>query len=332
MYRLLKGKQTFLVILTVLFLGVTTLYAQYDIKAEVDRTEVAFGEALTLAVTITQELGTGGNMRMITPNIKQIPGFDIASSRSSQSTRFVNNYGYASNQIVFELVPREPGKKTIPAISFKDPEGKMHSTDPIEITVLPPNEPTTEEEPANEGEKESQNESSASLFKGLVIAGIIFAFLIAVPFILSSFLSSSRNAAESQESKNEPSGNVEVSEAEIIEEKVEKPKPVSKSFDFIAELKELKKRYNEFDKEFCSEYFALFKKAAVSKNTALSEDLTPDELLNKVSELSDSNGVKEALQRLAVDMEMVMYAGQKPARNFKAIEEDVGLILRVVED
>ncbi|MGM0599943.1 MAG: BatD family protein [Candidatus Rifleibacteriota bacterium] len=330
MYCSSRGKQTFLAILTLFLLGATALYAQYEIKAEVDRTEVAFGEALTLAVTITQELGAGGNVRMMTPNIEQIPGFDIASSRSNQSTRFINNYGYARNQIVFELVPREPGKKTIPAISFKDPEGKMHSTDPIEITVLPSEK--TEQEPEDKTETKDEKESGGYLFKGLLIAGIVFVFLIAIPFVLSSFFSNNKESSVAEIEQTSDSIKSAVTEAEIIEEKVKNIVPDKKYFDFSAELAELKKRYQEFDKEFCGEYFALFKKAAVNKNSALSKDMTPDELMKKITELSDSKGVKEAGQKLAIDIEMVMYAGQKPARNFKAIEEDVGLVLRAIED
>lgn len=331
MHRIIKGKTAFLAIFTLIFLGATVLCAaQYEIKAEVDRTEVAFGEALTLAVTITQELGAGGNVRMIAPNIKQIPGFDIASSRSSQSTRFINNYGYASNQVVFELVPREPGKKTIPAISFKDPEGKTHSTDPIEITVLPPDE--KEEEPVANDEVEDQKGTGGYLFKGLLMAGIVFAILIALPFILSSFFSGKQSTVANDSQTDDENVAKDVVEAEIIEEKLENSATVNRHFDFNTELAELKKRYQEFDKVFCSEYFALFKRAAVIKSSILSEDMTPDELLDKIGEVNTSKGVKEAAQKLAMDIEMVMYAGQKPARGFKAIEEDVSLVLRAIED
>lgn len=54
------------------------LPAQYEIEAQVDKNEVAFGESLNLVITITHQLGNGGMARSLTPNIGEIPGFDIA--------------------------------------------------------------------------------------------------------------------------------------------------------------------------------------------------------------------------------------------------------------
>ena len=98
-----------LIILALLM--VTTLSQGYamSIEAEVDRSEVAFGETLSLVVTLTQELGSGRTQTFGLPRISSIPGFDIVSTRSGQSTSFINGVGSSRTQVVYELVPQEPG-------------------------------------------------------------------------------------------------------------------------------------------------------------------------------------------------------------------------------
>ena len=146
----------YLLVLLLLSLS-TVLHAQsFSVSAEVDRNQIGFGESLNLVITVSQSLSAGVNHRISIPAVSSIPGFDIAGTRSGQSTSFVNGVGQTQSQILYELVPQNAGKITIPAFSFKDPEGNIHSTKPIEVEVLPaaaePEKPA-EPSPAKEDRK-----------------------------------------------------------------------------------------------------------------------------------------------------------------------------------
>lgn len=303
--------------------------AEYEIQAQVDKTEVAFGDSLTLAITISQELGMGGTARSLTPNLKEIPGFDIASSRTGQSTSFINGYGQMRSQVVYELVPREAGKKTIPAISFTDPEGKVHSTKPIEITVLPPeSEPETRPEEERAVEEKSDG---ISIFNVLLLLGLAFAFIIALFVVFSVFLSRRPTFGydKSEQSSSSETG-PDIADAQIIEESAKDPVEVVR-VDFAAELSRLKKQWPEADNEFYQELFALFKRACISQSSALREDMTPDELFEKISQINGTHSVKTAAVNLARDVEAVMYARSRPGRNLTVIEDDMKLLLAGID-
>ncbi len=296
------------------------LPAQYEIEAQVDKNEVAFGESLNLVITITHQLGNGGMARSLTPNIGEIPGFDIASTRTGHSSRWVNGVGVTQSQVLLELVPREPGKKEIPAISFKDPEGKLHSTKPIEISVLPPQE---DPEPvgAEDGSGKPQPESG-SVYRLVLAGGLVFFLLLSIPFIF--FVLAGNKAKTSAESN--------VEDAEIVavveDTKATIRKPV---IDFAAELSRLKRQSPEVDAEFYRTFFSLFKTAAVQRTSALSDDMTPDEMLAKIRSMSGNESVKKAGERVGADLELVMYAGGLPGRSFSAIEEDVKTVLNGID-
>lgn len=304
--------------------------AEFSIEAQVDKTEVAFGESLTLLITISQQLGSGGTSRMLTPNIDQIPGFDIASSRTGQSTSYINGYGSAKNQVVYELVPKEPGKKSIPSFSFTDPEGKTHSTKAIEINVLPPVEESAEEPEAPQANQQG-NETGKSSFKGLLIIGMIFALLVAIPFVLSAIYTRKQkpttrwqeNSNSGLKKKSDPN----VVDAEIVDANPKKSPPIRKKIDFSAAVLDLKRNFPEVNSDFYHQYFAIFKQASIGKSQILSDDMTPDEMLEQISTTTPSATVRQAAERLAKDIEMVMYAGNIPSRTFALIDEDVRSLL-----
>jgi len=298
----------------------TSLPAQYEIEAQVDKNEVAFGESLSLVISITHHLGNGGIARSLTPNIGEIPGFDIASTRTSHSSRWVNGVGVTISQVLLELVPQEPGKKEIPAISFKDPEGNMHSTEPIEINVLPPQvEPDTAEKEAGPADKRSEG---GSFFRLILAGGMALFILLAIPLIF--FVWSGK--------KSESKPQTMVEDAKIVavveESKAQKHEP---KLDFNGELARLKRQSPEVDGEFYREFFSLFKRAAVQRTAGLSEDLTPDEMLAKIKAMSGNESVKRSAERVGADIELVMYAGGLPERSFSAIEEDVKTVLHGID-
>lgn len=298
------------------------LSAQYEIEARVDKNEIGFGDSLTLVISITQRMTNGGSVRSLTPNIGEIPGFDIASTRTGHSTSWVNGAGMSQSQVVYELVPREPGKKTIPSFSFKDPDGKVHSSEAIEVNVLPPEEEAQPQEVAapDNGEKSG----SGGIFNLLLAGGVVFFVLLSLPFIISILI------GRKSESRSE---NIEDAEivAEGLTETAEPVKERRPEIDFAAEIAALKRRNPEVDGEFYRQFFALFKQAAVQRGAGLSDDLTPDEMLTRIRAMSSSEALKQAAIRLGADMEMVMYAGGLPTRNFNTVEEDVRTVLNGID-
>lgn len=318
-------------LLFMVFIMIPVLQAGYEIDARVDKTEVGFGESLILQVTITQELGRGAYSTRMTPQIERFPGFDIASTKSGHSTSFVNNYGISKSHMVYELVPQKAGEHQIPAISFKDPDGKTHSTEPIDIKVLPPQK--NEASASVTGDEKSDSVESSN-FRLFLIAGIIFALLIGTPFVLSAIGRFSSNKSEQDGFKDHT-----IEDAQILGEVKQPDSEKSQDYkqnseatkivqiDFIKQAEELKKQYANVDAEFYHRYFGLFKKAVVSRPNSFSDDLTFDELLNKISESVAATEAKTCSQRVAKDIELVMYANSKPERGFGQIEEDIKLLL-----
>ena len=302
------------------------------IDAEVDRTEVGFGESLNLVVTLTQDLGPGQGQTFSMPRIGSIPGFDIASTRSGQSTSYINGVGSARTQVLYELVPQEPGKFTIPAFSFADGSGQTHTTKAIEITVLPPaaqESAESEETPASKT-PEAGKEGSV-IFTVLLVAGLMLAAVIA-PFLILSAVFNKRNpsAGRGHEHSAGNSAANAVEDAEIIAA-APASTPVSRqSVDFAGEVARLKRQHPEADKTFYQKYFQLFGKAALAGSSNLSESMTSDEMLAKASAMCESDAARQACRRLAGDVELTLYANRQPARAFAAIDADAREIINAI--
>lgn len=299
-----------------------------SIEAEVDRTEVGFGETLSLVVTLTQELGSGRTQTFGLPRISSIPGFDIVSTRSGQSTSFINGVGTARTQVAYELVPQEPGKFTIPAFSFADNSGNTHSTKPIEITVLPP--PAQEEERKDEqpqSEPSRRAEEGSSLFKAMLVLGLLLAAIIAPVMILSS-VSGRRGPAKAGGSSGSRETTIE--DAEVVEAAAPSAVTPRQAVDFVAEVARLKRQHPEADKTFYQQYFELFGRAALAGSDTLSESMTSDEMLKKAAEMCSSDAARQACRRLAGDIELTLYANRPPARAFAAIDADARDIIKAI--
>lgn len=175
--------------------------AGFSIDASVDRTKVRFGESLQLLITVTQRLSGGGTERIGAPQVSQIPGFDIVGQRTSHNTMIINGIGQIQLQTAVELVPQKPGEFTIPALSMQGPDGKIYSTRPIPITVLPPSPDDEapglgEAEPAaGPGEQGEESRSGSRLINILFVALVILGSVIGAPILLTWFLN--RNAKPS---------------------------------------------------------------------------------------------------------------------------------------
>ncbi len=317
-----------LIIIALLMLVVLSPGFAMSIEAEVDRTEVGFGESLTLVVTLSQQLGSGRAQTFGLPRIGSIPGFDIASTRSSQSTSFINGAGMARTQAIYELVPQEPGKFTIPAFSFADGSGNTHSTKPIEVTVLPPpaqNEERRGDRPSSEPDRRA--EEGSSLFRAMLVLGLLLAAIIAPVMILSS-VSGRRGPAVAAQ----PSGSREaaIEDAEVVEATAPSASSPRQAVDFAAEVARLKRQHPEADKVFYQQYFELFGRAALAGSNSLSESMTSDEMLKKAAEMCSSDAARQACRRLAGDIELTLYANRPPARAFSAIDADARDIINAI--
>jgi len=301
------------------------------IDAEVDRTEVGFGESLNLVVTLTQDLGSGRTQTFSLPRIGSIPGFDIASTRSGQSTSFINGVGSARTQVQYELVPQESGKFTIPAFSFADGSGQTHSTKAIEITVLPP--------PAQAGAEDSapptspapeSGEKGSNFFTMLLVAGLLLAAVIAPILVLSAVFNRRNPSAGSDQDKTAVNGMENaIEDAEIVAAATFSA-PLRRSVDFAAEVARLKRQHPEADKAFYQEYFQLFGKAALAGSCNLSESMTSDEMLARASAMCNSETARQACHRLSGDIEMTLYANRQPARAFAPIDADAREIINAI--
>lgn len=307
----------------------------FSIEAQVDRDQVGFGESLNLVLTITQRLNAGGTQRISVPAISRIPGFDIASSRSAQSTRFINGEGETQSQMLYELVPQKEGKVTIPAFSFKDPDGNEHSTKPIEITVAAP-EPEPVKEPARSESARPVAGSENSTFRWVLYLGLILGIIVGIPFVIYAIAGRSTGKASDN---LEVAGNIARTSSSVKEEdavvsaavdnQIQNNRP---SVNFNDSVATLKKQYPDVDGEFYRRYFNIFREAALSRSASLQANMTSDELLRRICELSAGEGILHASRRLAADMDMVLYANRAPARSFAAIDADAREVIRAIND
>lgn len=334
-----------LALLTFLLSITVGLYAQnFSINAEVDRDQVGFGESLNFVLTITRKLNTGVSHRINIPAITTIPGFDIASTRSAQSTRYINGDGETESQILYELVPQQSGKVTIPAFSFKDPEGNEYSTKAIEITVMPPQ--AEDEKPAEVvTPPPAKNAPSNSLFRGILVLGLILGSVVAVPFVLFAFFNRKENTAKTP-SENQPdvavntrytapvkkSASNDIEDAVIASEQERLKTVPRRQINFADAVNTLKREHPDADSDFYRRYFALFREAVLSRCATLSDDMTSDEIFKSICELAAGDTVSQAARRLANDVDMVMYANRAPARPFASIDADAREIVKAITD
>lgn len=315
--------------------------AGFTVDAQVDRNEVGFGESFTLAVTLSQSLTAGRTNRLNMPAIESIPGFDIASTRSGQSTTYINGVGQTRSQIVYELVPQQPGKAIIPAFSFQDSNGDTVTTDPIEINVQAPDEAPedkpTQPQPAVAGS------DGGSMFRSLLLAGLVIGGTVALLFIFSAFFDrkgsfssprqqnngDSQSAQPGQENSEKTANKIEDAEVVTASEFVAAHRQRVNFFEAVAKLK---RQYPDADSAFYTEYFTIFKNAMLGNSGAVSADMTMDELFHKVCSINSREDVALACKRLAGDMELVMYANRPPSRSFNHIDTDAREIINAISE
>lgn len=109
--------------------------AEIHFTASVDQTTVGLGQGFQLVLSVQGEDVSS----VPRPTLPAMAGFDVAGRSSSQSTNISLVNGQmkkeATVSYIFELVPKQLGKATIPAATI-DYQGRTYTTQPIEMTVV----------------------------------------------------------------------------------------------------------------------------------------------------------------------------------------------------
>jgi hypothetical protein len=114
----------------------------FVMRSSVDKQKVEAGQPITLKINIS---GTGNIKSVSEPVLPELENFRVYSSGSSEKIS-KENYILQGTKIYEEvLIPKEPGKYTIPPLSFsyfdlKTKEYKTLKTNPVVITSLPSTE------------------------------------------------------------------------------------------------------------------------------------------------------------------------------------------------
>ena len=111
---------------------------RFNVKAELDKTEVKANDPVTLKVTVS---GTGNLQLIKQPEVKFPKDFDVYDPKVTNKTRLTTN-GLEGN-IVYEFlaVPRHQGKFEIPALEYvyydtQNSQYKTLTTDAFQLDVL----------------------------------------------------------------------------------------------------------------------------------------------------------------------------------------------------
>ncbi len=110
----------------------TLLWAQVNLTAFTDKTDLALDDELTLTVQVSGVSGT-----MVMPQLPSLPAFNVYSREAAQST--VN--GKSTLQFRYLMMPRFVGNTTIGPITFKY-GGKTYQTKPINVRIYRNTPPT----------------------------------------------------------------------------------------------------------------------------------------------------------------------------------------------
>jgi hypothetical protein len=105
-----------------------TAHADVSVTASVDRNHIAFGESLTLTVSVQ---GTQGGAE---PSVPRVDGLAFAGPSTHTSFSFVNGQTSQSVNFTYQVTASRMGEFTIPAIEVSV-GGRGYSTTPIKLTV-----------------------------------------------------------------------------------------------------------------------------------------------------------------------------------------------------
>jgi len=115
----------------------TRALADVSVTATVDQRHVAFGESLTLTITVQ-------GAQNAQPQVTAVDGLSFAGPAVQTAVQFVNGARSQSVTYAYQVTPTRTGQFTIPAYKV-DAGGKQYQTAPIEITVEKGAAPATAE-------------------------------------------------------------------------------------------------------------------------------------------------------------------------------------------
>jgi len=115
----------------------TRALADVSVTATVDQRRIAFGESLTLTITVQ---GAQNAQPQVTP----VDGLSFAGPAVQTAVQFVNGARSQSVTYSYQVTPTRIGQFTIPAYKV-DAGGKQYQTAPIEVTVEKGAAPATAE-------------------------------------------------------------------------------------------------------------------------------------------------------------------------------------------
>lgn len=152
--------KTLLLSVVLLCLGFLNLYAQVEVKAEVNTTSVTLEEEIKLTVYVS-----ANSTNIETPQMPSLPNFNIYSAGQSRQVSMVNGKVSAMMQYNYILTPRFAGKTTIEPFTVKV-AGQEYSTEPIEVEVIrqTPSAPRTQAEEQQQAQaKQNVKETKTQL-------------------------------------------------------------------------------------------------------------------------------------------------------------------------
>lgn len=119
-------------------------FSKVTIEADTDKKQLHVGEKLRLKLVILQAAASqGGTMESLgSPELPELPGFQVYFTQTSQNVNMVQNVMQYKSVTEYDMLAREAGKQTIPAITYSYIDPQTHQqlqlqSRPIEVEVLP---------------------------------------------------------------------------------------------------------------------------------------------------------------------------------------------------
>ncbi len=102
---------------------------EVKVAAQVDKKEVAAGQLLTYAVTVTGSLKESPKVQPA-----QFEGFRVVATSQAQQIRIEKGQPQQSLTLVYTLAPTAPGIHTLGPVKVEY-QGRVYETQPIEVKV-----------------------------------------------------------------------------------------------------------------------------------------------------------------------------------------------------
>ena len=133
-------------LLTFLFLTPVFAAEELNVRAQVDKSEVATGHILTYSVTIAGPIETTPKV-----HLTSFEGFQVVASGQSQQIQVAPGKARLSLTLTYTLAPTAVGTHTLGPVKIEY-KGQTYQTQPIEVKVVPQPEAPEQEAPELRGD------------------------------------------------------------------------------------------------------------------------------------------------------------------------------------